>query len=566
MDKARAVTVAKRPLNESRSIGRLLAKTAGWAICVGKTLMASRSGTSLRPIEQEGPGGNDVANRWGWLVALLIFAAALRALFLAGPVGSDDTRYMDAAWKLASGQPAGVIDHAYVRAAFIAWLALWLSAGVGAGGLVLSQLMLGTALVATVYWLGAKLADERTGLLAALCWTLFPIELVYGGIVFPDQLALLLATFGGGLAVDGLRAEQSGARGYLIGAGVLSGLAVSAKEPYGLLPIIFGLWALWRVRPYKVAMARSVAIGAIAVCTFALEYPFFRLWTGDWFYRHRALAAGYGVHGLGADLTGSRLHAVAYYPLEVLANPAVCGFFGWLIFIAATRGLQKIKEPAFVMIWSLCFFLFLQYGSADPRHYLPVPKQARYVHPLVVMLFIPLGRWLVEVAASAPFRRLLTLLFIACVGLQAAVAANNRAAEGLYTAGIPRSVESAIAMRAGGTIDRVALPEAVKDRIPFDLRQKTADWPTVDLSRGLRPEDAHRLRESRTALLIPGDLLKLSSGDPALQNMLQWLALHADGRPVQDLRSPVDRIYASLPMLERLAKRVEIGRLYLLHN
>src|SRR5260370_33232512 len=65
------------------------------------------------------------AREWVHVAGLVFVTALLRVAFLAGPVGSDDSRYMAGAWKLAHGPPPGVADVAYVRGAWIIWLAGW---------------------------------------------------------------------------------------------------------------------------------------------------------------------------------------------------------------------------------------------------------------------------------------------------------------------------------------------------------------------------------------------------------------------------------------------------------
>src|SRR5207249_881952 len=247
-----------------------------------------------------------------------------------------------------------------VRAAFILWLAAWTRLGAGGTALLASQVLVSVALVLAVYWLGRELTrDWRPALLGATCWAFFPIELTYGGGIDPDQLGVLVALVAGGMALRALRAPPGKGRLYLVAAGVLCGVAASVKEPYALLPVVVGLWAFREIRPPRAALGRVVAIGAVALCTFALEYPFFRVWTGDWLYRHRALAVVYGPGGTITAETRLSLGTLIYYPREVLLNPAVTGLFGWLLLIAALRALRRVSESQVIALWIICFFAFL---------------------------------------------------------------------------------------------------------------------------------------------------------------------------------------------------------------
>jgi hypothetical protein len=505
-------------------------------------------------------------NNWLYGVALVLVTAVFRLVFLAGPIGSDDTRYMDAAWKLAHGQPAGVLDHAYVRAAWVLWLAGWTRLGMGGTALVISQVLVSIGLVLALYWLGLKLTgDSRAAMLGALCWALFPVELSYAGMVLPDQLGVLLALLGVGLSLEALRAAEGETKWLrLIGAGILCGLAVSVKEPYALVPVILGLWVLLEIRPLRAGLERVAIIGAVAVGTFALEYPFFRLWTGDWLYRHHVLQVVYGPDGRAMAGERFTFGTLIYYPRDVLFNPAVCGLFGWLLLIAAIYALRRVREAKFIVVWSIAFFVFLQYGSTTLSRYQPLPMQPRYVHPMIILLFIPLGRWLADVADSAPFGRIGCALLLAAVSLQGMIAVEADAAQGLYSANLPRAVERTLAMQGNEPPCRVALPEVVNAHIPPDLRKRTDCWPKIELSGSFSAVDFAQLRERHIALLIPNDLVRVSSPVGRYPVLVSWLDQHARRVPVEDGETFLDRFYLAtgIKILQRRATSVVIARLY----
>ncbi len=499
------------------------------------------------------------------VAVLMLATAALRVVFLAGPIGSDDTRYMDAAWKLAHGQPPGVFDIAYVRAAFVLWLAAWTRVGLAGTKLLVVQVMVNLLLVGALYWTIRRLtADARAAFLGALCWALFPVELVSAGAVVPDQLAALLALLAGGAAITALRAPPGKGRLALVSAGVLSGVAVSVKEPNALLPIIFGLWAWWEIRPIRAAAERVVVIGLIALCTFALEYPFFRIWTGDWLYRHEALSQVYGPGGALAAQRHVYWGTFVYYLRGVLLNPAIAGMFGWLLLIAALRAPRHVREAKFIGVWSLCFFVFLQFGSTTLKQYQPLPMQARYVAPMIIWLFVPLGRWLADLTVSAPVGPLGVAVLLGGVSLQGVMAVEARAADGIGFAGLPRSVERTLAMRAEGVIGAVALPDTVERRLPPDLRQQTVDWPKINLAAGITDAELCRFREQGIALLLPLDLAKLPSVADEYGPLATWLDARARNLAVADGLTFIDRflLRSRIATLQRRATTVTIANIY----
>ncbi len=506
---------------------------------------------------------NTATNHVGLIVVLLL-AMAIRSLFFVGPIASDDSRYMNAAQMLVNGVEPQSLDHAFVRAAFIVWLAAWIHFGAGVWALCISDLVLGVILVWAIYWLGVKLADRRTALTAAFLWTLFPLELLISGIVAPDHLALLLALISAGLAHDGLLAPKGKGLSKLIGAGVCVGLAVSAKETYVLLPVIFGLWALWCIRPLGSTISKLVLIGFVAVAIFALEYPFFQTWTGDWLYRHRSLAAAYGEGGKWQGGSISGVKSLVYYPAQMLINPSTFGLLGWILMVGMLISLRNLKEPGFIVIWSVCFFLFLQYGSTSLLHYTPLPKQWRYIQPIVVLLFLPAGRWLSDMYTSLMMGRVVTIILTLGIGVTGTLAANNRAAEQLYNESVPRSVQIVRTMQMEGKCEEVVISQWGADVLDFESRKAIQDWKRIDLSDSLSVEDMTLLTDKQIVLLIPEIMWWHMSKEATAQQLRQWLNRNARMYPVQDWRSPFDRLLARIGPLRPMAQKAVIGHLYYL--
>jgi hypothetical protein len=506
------------------------------------------------------------AREWMHVTGLVFVTALLRLAFLAGPVGSDDSRYMAAAWKLAHGQPAGVADVAYVRGAWIIWLAGWTWLGKSIAAVMASQVAVSIGLVLTLYWLGRKLTgDSLAALLGALCWALFPVELTYAGMLLPDQLGVLLAILAAGLALSPFRAPAGQTQWLqLIAAGALCGLAVSVKEPYVFVPVILGLWALLEIRPLRVGLERSFIFGAVSVATFALEYLFFRLWTGDWMYRHHVLNVMYGPGGKIASEEHVSWRSLIHYPREVIFNPAISGLFGWLLLIAVICALRKVKEANFIALWSVIFFLFLQYGSTTLTRYQPLPMQPRYIQPMIILLFVPLGRWLADLVASPSFGRIGTALLLIAVSLQGIMVVEAESSTGLYFANLPRAVERTLATRGNELGCNVAMPLAVDTHLPPQLRNLTQCWPKIDLNRVFNPAEFEQLRDRKVAILIPNDLARLSSTRENYQALKTWLDQNARSVPIEDGETFLDRFFlaSDVPILRRNAKTVAIANLY----
>ena len=494
------------------------------------------------------------------LLSILTLALGLRIVFFVGPVGSDDMRYMRAAELIAAGQSTEHIDHAWVRAAFVVWLALWVKLGAGTLALAISDVVLSMATLLAVYWLARKWADRSTALLTLLWLACLPVDLLTSGLVAPDRLALLCGLLAAGFAYDALRAPPKHARTQLALACALIALAVSAKETFFVLPIIFGVWALWRVRPLSTALGRSVLIGAGSVGVYCLEHLFFYWWTGDWAYRYHAAGSLYNDPTTAVAI-GPR--EFVYYIAHFLANPKVMGLCGWVMIVAVLRTFGKLREPHLILIWSLCFFLFMQYGSSSLDHYHPVPKQWRYMHPMIILLLIPVGRWTIDLFRSSAVGRVGTVVLTAGILVCGIITANERAAERFYSEDSIRSLKIVQQMQERGELHDIAVPNWVVRGTALDLRSSVANWETFDLSDGLQREEAKRIAELDATLVVPDVMWFHKRDDRNYRTVRDDLARHAQpAQPILDWRSPLDRLLSRLRPLRRLARRTTIGHCY----
>lgn len=95
--------------------------------------------------------------------------------------------------------------------------------------------LLGAATLIPCYWLGHRLYNRRTALLAALFLSLVPMHVAAGGIVSPEVPAGLLVL----LAVwCALRLWEEGTAGWALGAGTCAGLAAATHYPAALVLLV----------------------------------------------------------------------------------------------------------------------------------------------------------------------------------------------------------------------------------------------------------------------------------------------------------------------------------------
>ncbi len=97
----------------------------------------------------------------------------------------------------------------------------------------------------------------------------------------------------------------------------------------------------------------------------------------------------------------------------------------------------------------------------------------------------------------------------------------------------------------------------------LDLQAGIANWETVDLSDGLQREEAKRLAARDAVLLVPNVMWHHKRNDLAYIAARDDLTRYAHSpESILYWRSPLDRLFARLGPLRRLARRTPIGQCY----
>jgi 4-amino-4-deoxy-L-arabinose transferase-like glycosyltransferase len=203
------------------------------------------------------------------LLAILALAAALRLVGIEYglPFGSlldpDEQSIVPRAWGMVHGR--GLDPHwfdypsllLYVLAPFQAWQ--------GSPSYLTARLVVaafGVGAVAAAWWLGRVSYGRMAALVAAVVVAVETVGVAYSHVAVTDIPMTALVTVSLALAVTG-RLEW---------AGVVAGLAASAKYPgaFLIVPLVVAGWGRWR----RLAVAVGLAIAAfLATSPFVLVHP-----------------------------------------------------------------------------------------------------------------------------------------------------------------------------------------------------------------------------------------------------------------------------------------------------
>ena len=335
------------------------------------------------------------AAEWVALTLTLCAGVGLRLFFMTGPVGSDDTRYLDFADRFVSLRPFTDLDHAAGRLLFLILIGVPYKVGGNAYYATLANIgysALTDLLVASFVY---RTMGIRAALVAAAAMAFNALNVLYPGTILPDTTAGLFLTAATIALWSAQRTkEPRGHRSRVLLSGVLTCLAYMCKDP-GILFVPVGAALLflaprepaWRER----LLGPALFVGVFAA-VFALDATVYRIFTGHFDYKALATAACHNSSiqpvGLGQLLRGGAGRLLSSFRITAMGGallPLVIGVpalaaagllrRGWLVFSAA--GL-------FVIFYSF-------FGTTGFSKLYPIPYQPRYLQPVVPLVAICLA-------------------------------------------------------------------------------------------------------------------------------------------------------------------------------
>jgi 4-amino-4-deoxy-L-arabinose transferase-like glycosyltransferase len=355
------------------------------------------------------------------LLLLALLASVLDLYFYSGFYMSDDVSYLEGIQRIVSGRTIDVNDLAHTRLAVTLPAALSYAITGSISLTILSFCLYHPILVLLAYAAGKLAFGERIALYGAALVALSPTYYFFAGAILPDNcLTLWLATaLVIALYVDDARARGALGRGrermaWAV-AGLLTGVAYSAKEPALVLTAVLGVVAASRAGRDGVvhAMSCAASYGAGLMAFLAGEVLALRLLSGQWVVR---LLAGVGSVASAAALE-ERAGRQGWLPWDRIAfwYHAATPYHGVglvLVFILAANVAapflvrREQRRPLWILLafW-IWLFVYLTFGSARLDRYLPPPIQhARYYAPCAFAALLVLAASLVGAADGAARR------------------------------------------------------------------------------------------------------------------------------------------------------------------
>ena len=351
----------------------------------------------LGPLERP-----EATSAWyrGAIAAVLLVALAYRLLGLTGDMLFDPTIYAQNAYNLLQGTFTLNTGSWYAHRfpVFVPIVPLYALFGVGTATSRAWPLLLSLVQVALVIWLGRRLFDRATAVLAGGLVALMPLEAVYGSVLQPDTVMATLLTAAAGCWIAGVERAPRHPGAYPFLSGLCFALAVMTREYAAVLLVFYLSSIVWR-RP-RTRTVLDAALGvALGIAPLLAVYA---ARTGDPWLRFRAVTEACAAPGM---LEGLRL---GFYPSLLLhLRHSVTGLGPALVALGLLGGcLRPNRSRIWLLLWALPILLYLEFGSMGVAHYIPILKRERYLTPLTAPLVLLTASVLLE-STSRIARRLL---------------------------------------------------------------------------------------------------------------------------------------------------------------
>ena len=317
--------------------------------------------------------------QWLPLLAVLGLALALRLIFVTGMVFYDDLEYARSAYNLTQGVLRLGPWAGLPRLGLYAPVALlYVLFGISDATTLAWPLFCSLLTVIVVYAIGRSLAGEAAGLLSALFWALFPLDIQMATALLPDAP---LATFTTGAVLFFLIGERSRSRramlAYIASLACLA-VAMLIKPLAILLLVFFAAYLAWK-RPSRKTWI-FVVVAVLVTGTLFLYYRF-------------AVSTDLSSNMPGENVVQSQtstliaLSTTATDWFQVLTQKPEFFAFVPLFMVALVVSLATRQRQASIpLLWAGSVFLYFELGSMTPFHYVPIPANLMSRQILLVMV------------------------------------------------------------------------------------------------------------------------------------------------------------------------------------
>jgi 4-amino-4-deoxy-L-arabinose transferase-like glycosyltransferase len=348
-----------------------------------------------------------------WLIAILSLAFGMRLWFFVGFTSGDELGYYHFSYDASKGLLSHAENFHATRIGVIYPTALsYILFGVNGFSSNALPFVMGMLSVLLVFFLGRLLFGDRVGLIAAFLMSIYPVQVFYSTVLYPDLPSAFLVALS--VYVFFLAEKEHLKIGYgYLAVGFLVGVAYLMKELSVVIFSFFGVYVLWK-RRLKWDLAWIVVGFALVL---SIELAYYWAYENNAFYRYTEVHDGGSAYmePLYPNYFGEKLllRLFVHYPYFLLMDVLSRFFYVFLFFPAVVYAFLNKKKGVYpLLLWAILPFALLNFGSASLNEYLPLPVGTRYIEVITFPLIL-IGAYALSQKEVYNKKSIFTLMLIA---------------------------------------------------------------------------------------------------------------------------------------------------------
>ncbi|MBI4451964.1 glycosyltransferase family 39 protein [Candidatus Woesearchaeota archaeon] len=330
-----------------------------------------------------------------YLFFVLLFALALRLVFFTGADNSDTLAYYEYAYQASKGNFNLDSNHFSSRIGLIYPQAIvYKLFGINEITSNILSLIVSLAGIILIFYLGRFMFNEKTGLVAALLLSFYPLDVIFSTRLLPDFpsaffMALSVLFF--------LKAEKFSSKRHYLYSGLSWGIAYLIKEMAIVLALFFAGYALYKRRLSK----NHLLILAVFVIFPAIEFLHAYALTSDPFFRHSQIQNEEidfvkDTYSNYFSVSGMLSRLFFHWPFLML-HDVHYGLFFAFVFLALFYSLIYRKyETSVLLIWLVALMLYLNFGPLSLVPYVPIPITVKFLSTITFPSLLLLANFLCQ--------------------------------------------------------------------------------------------------------------------------------------------------------------------------
>jgi len=298
------------------------------------------------------------------LILIILFGLILRLFFFSGIGTSDDLAYSKFAGNIEEGIDPDASRTLSTRLGIIYITALsYKLFGINDLSSVLFVLLTSLGNIILIYYFGKLLFNKKTGLIAALLMSFFPLDIVYATKLLTDIPSAFFMSLGVYLFLHSeIKKKLKYNIGYIF-SGILIGIGYLIRESAILIGLFFIIYIAYKRRIKKEYFL--VPLGVLIII--GIELLLFLILTDNPLYKIQSSQQHLAEVMIDPNYYG-RLDfpsGLFHYPYLILSNNLIFYFFAFIGISIIYCIVYKKKETYTLMIWFLALLIYLSLGSAS---------------------------------------------------------------------------------------------------------------------------------------------------------------------------------------------------------